>query len=72
LDKKTIEVDVSSLHRLTPTWNCFKYPAILTDDVVGEATSFCRCAGNVKVILKEKKLTAKGIYGIFSGEPSQR
>jgi cobalamin-dependent methionine synthase I len=26
---------------------------------------FCRCAGNVKVILKEKKLTAKGIYGIF-------
>jgi cobalamin-dependent methionine synthase I len=24
---------------------------------------FCRCA-NVKVILKEKKLTAKGIYGI--------
>jgi 5-methyltetrahydrofolate--homocysteine methyltransferase len=27
---------------------------------------FCRCAGNVKVILKEKKLTAKGIYGIFS------
>jgi hypothetical protein len=28
-----------------------------------EATSVLRCAGNVKVILKEKK--AKGIYGIF-------
>jgi hypothetical protein len=33
-----------------------KYPAILTDDVVEEeATSVLRCAGNVKVILKEKK-----------------
>jgi cobalamin-dependent methionine synthase I len=29
---------------------------------------FCRCAGNVKVILKEKKLTAKGIYGIFPNQ----
>jgi 5-methyltetrahydrofolate--homocysteine methyltransferase len=55
------------------TWQLFgKYPAILTDDVGEEATSFCRCAGNVKVILKEKKLTAKGIYGIFSSESSQR
>jgi 5-methyltetrahydrofolate--homocysteine methyltransferase len=42
-----------------------KYPAILTDDVVGKKRlPFCRCAGNVKS-LKEKKLTAKGIYGIF-------
>jgi 5-methyltetrahydrofolate--homocysteine methyltransferase len=49
------------------TWQLFgKYPAILTDDVVGvKRLPFCRCA-NVKVILKEKKLTAKGIYGIFS------
>jgi 5-methyltetrahydrofolate--homocysteine methyltransferase len=67
---KTIEVEV-----LVPyidwthffTWQLFgKYPAILTDDVVGKKRlPFCRCAGNVKVILKEKKLTAKGIYGIF-------
>jgi 5-methyltetrahydrofolate--homocysteine methyltransferase len=38
----------------------------LLDDVVGkEATSVLQMRRNVKVILKEKKLTAKGIYGIF-------
>jgi 5-methyltetrahydrofolate--homocysteine methyltransferase len=43
-----------------------KYPAILSDDVVGEeATSVLDARRNV-IILKEKKLTAKGIYGIFS------
>jgi 5-methyltetrahydrofolate--homocysteine methyltransferase len=48
-----------------------KYPAILTDDVVGkEATSVLQMRRKLKVILKEKKLTAKGIYGIFSSESS--
>jgi len=44
-----------------------KYPAILTDEVVGEqATSvFADAQEMLKVILKEKRLTAKGIYGIF-------
>jgi 5-methyltetrahydrofolate--homocysteine methyltransferase len=59
----------SSLYRLDPifrTWQLFgKYPAILTDDVVGEEATLVLQIGNVKVILKEKKLTAKGIYGIF-------
>ncbi|CAM2834043.1 methionine synthase [Flavobacterium frigoris] len=50
------------------TWELFgKYPAILTDEVVGEqATSvFADANEMLDVILKEKKLTAKGIYGIF-------
>ena len=50
------------------TWELFgKYPAILTDVVVGEqATSvFADAQEMLAVILKEKKLTAKGIYGIF-------
>ncbi|MCV9930626.1 methionine synthase [Flavobacterium sp. LS1R49] len=50
------------------TWELFgKYPAILTDEVVGkEATSvFADAQEMLKVILAEKKLTAKGIYGIF-------
>ncbi|MET3017991.1 methionine synthase [Flavobacterium hydatis] len=50
------------------TWELFgKYPAILTDEVVGkEATSvFADAQAMLKVILAEKKLTAKGIYGIF-------
>ena len=50
------------------TWELFgKYPAILTDEVVGEqATSvFADAQEMLAVILKEKKLTAKGIYGIF-------
>jgi 5-methyltetrahydrofolate--homocysteine methyltransferase len=50
------------------TWELFgKYPAILTDAVVGEqATSVFADAQEMLVtILKEKKLTAKGIYGIF-------
>jgi 5-methyltetrahydrofolate--homocysteine methyltransferase len=71
---KTIEVDLDELVPYidwTPffrTWELFgKYPAILTDEVVGEqATSvFADAQEMLKVILKEKKLSAKGIYGIF-------
>jgi 5-methyltetrahydrofolate--homocysteine methyltransferase len=44
-----------------------KYPAILSDDVVGVRSDFrfADAQEMLKVILKEKKLTAKGIYGIF-------
>jgi 5-methyltetrahydrofolate--homocysteine methyltransferase len=71
---KTIEVDLDVLVPYidwTPffrTWELFgKYPAILTDEVVGEqATSvFADAQEMLEIILKEKKLTAKGIYGIF-------
>jgi len=71
---KAIEVDLAVLVPYidwTPffrTWELFgKYPAILTDEVVGEqATSvFADAQAMLKVILKEKKLQAKGIYGIF-------
>ena len=50
------------------TWELHgKFPAILTDEVVGEqATSvFADAQAMLEVILKEKKLQAKGIYGIF-------
>ncbi|MCV9931450.1 methionine synthase [Flavobacterium sp. LS1R47] len=71
---KVIEVELDVLVPYidwTPffrTWELFgKYPAILTDEVVGEqATSvFADAHEMLKVILAEKKLTAKGIYGIF-------
>jgi 5-methyltetrahydrofolate--homocysteine methyltransferase len=71
---KTIEVDLEVLVPYidwTPffrTWELFgKYPAILTDEVVGEqATSvFADAQEMLAIILKDKKLTAKGIYGIF-------
>ena len=71
---KTIEVDLDVLVPYidwTPffrTWELFgKYPAILTDEVVGEqATSVFEDAQEMlKVILSEKRITAKGIYGIF-------
>ena len=71
---KTIEVDLDVLVPYidwTPffrTWELFgKYPAILKDEVVGEqATSvFADAQEMLKIILKEKKLVAKGIYGIF-------
>ena len=74
IGSKTIEVDLDVLVPYidwTPffrTWELFgKYPAILTDEVVGEqATSvFADAQEMLKVILKEKKFTAKGIYGIF-------
>jgi 5-methyltetrahydrofolate--homocysteine methyltransferase len=49
------------------TWQLFgKYPAILSDDVLwAKKTSVLQMREMLKVILKEKKLTAKGIYGIF-------
>jgi 5-methyltetrahydrofolate--homocysteine methyltransferase len=74
IGSKTIEVDLDVLVPYidwTPffrTWELFgKYPAILTDEVVGEqATSVFEDAQEMlKVILREKKLSAKGIYGIF-------
>ena len=74
IGKKVIEVGLDVLVPYidwTPffrTWELFgKYPAILTDEVVGEqATSvFADAQAMLGVILREKKLTAKGIYGIF-------
>ena len=74
IGEQVIEVDLDILVPYidwTPffrTWELFgKYPAILTDVVVGEqATSVFHDAQEMlKVILKEKKLQAKGIYGIF-------
>ena len=74
IGEQVIEVDLDVLVPYidwTPffrTWELFgKYPAILTDEVVGEqATSvFADAQEMLAVILKEKKLTAKGIYGIF-------
>ncbi|MCF6141670.1 dihydropteroate synthase [Flavobacterium sp. K77] len=74
IGKQIIEVDLETLVPYidwTPffrTWELFgKYPAILTDEVVGEqATSvFADAQAMLKVILEEKKLTAKGVYGIF-------
>jgi 5-methyltetrahydrofolate--homocysteine methyltransferase len=74
IGEQVIEVDLDVLVPYidwTPffrTWELFgKYPAILTDEVVGEqATSvFADAQEMLEVILKEKKLQAKGIYGIF-------
>jgi cobalamin-dependent methionine synthase I len=74
IGEQVIEVDLDVLVPFidwTPffrTWELFgKYPAILTDVVVGEqATSvFADAQEMLAIILKEKKLQAKGIYGIF-------
>ncbi|TRX39006.1 methionine synthase [Flavobacterium restrictum] len=74
IGEQVIEVDLDVLVPYidwTPffrTWELFgKYPAILTDEVVGEqATSvFADAQEMLAVILKEKKLQAKGIFGIF-------
>ena len=71
---KTIEVDLDVLVPYidwTPffrTWELFgKYPAILSDVVVGEqATAVFEDAQKLlDIILSEKRITAKGIYGIF-------
>ncbi|WP_343696597.1 methionine synthase [Flavobacterium sp.] len=71
---QTIEVELDVLVPYidwTPffqTWELYgKYPTILTDEIVGkEATSvFNDAQAMLKVILAEKKLKAKGIYGIF-------
>jgi 5-methyltetrahydrofolate--homocysteine methyltransferase len=74
IGEQVVEVDLDVLVPYidwTPffrTWELFgKYPAILTDEVVGEqATSvFADAQEMLEVILREKKLQAKGIYGIF-------
>ncbi|CAA9199149.1 methionine synthase [Flavobacterium collinsii] len=74
IGEQIVEVDLDVLVPYidwTPffrTWELFgKYPAILTDEVVGkEATSvYADAQAMLKVILEEKKLSAKGIYGIF-------
>ena len=71
---KTIEVDLKDLVDYidwTPffqSWELFgKYPAILTDEVVGEQATavFADAQKMLKQLLEEKWLTAKGIYGIF-------
>ncbi|WP_310555937.1 methionine synthase [Flavobacterium sp.] len=71
---KSIEVDLKDLVDFidwTPffqSWELFgKYPAILTDVIVGEqATSVFEDAQKMlQQLLEEKWLTAKGIYGIF-------
>ncbi len=71
---KTIEVELSELVDFidwTPffsSWELYgKYPAILTDEVVGEqATSlFADAKHMLQQIVDEKWLTAKGILGIF-------
>ena len=74
IGKQIEEVDLETLVPYidwTPffrTWELFgKYPAILTDEVVGEQATlvFADAQAMLKVILEEKKLTAKGVYGIF-------
>jgi 5-methyltetrahydrofolate--homocysteine methyltransferase len=71
---KTVEVELSELIDFidwTPffsSWELFgKYPAILTDEVVGEqATALFADAQNMLTqIVSEKWLIAKGILGIF-------
>jgi 5-methyltetrahydrofolate--homocysteine methyltransferase len=71
---KTIEVAIETLVPYidwTPffrTWELFgKYPAILTDEVVGEQSQavFNDAQAMLALILKEDKFSAKGIYGIF-------
>jgi 5-methyltetrahydrofolate--homocysteine methyltransferase len=74
IGEQVIEVDLDILVPYidwTPffrTWQLFgKYPAILTDEVVGEQAKsvFADAQEMLEIIVKEKKLTAKGIYGIF-------
>ncbi len=71
---KSIEVDLVDLVDFidwTPffqSWELFgKYPAILTDEVVGEQATavFADAQKMLKQLLEEKWLTAKGVFGIF-------
>ena len=71
---KTIEVELSELVGFidwTPFFNSWelygKYPAILTDEVVGEQATnlFADAQEMLQKIVSEKWLTAKGILGIF-------
>jgi 5-methyltetrahydrofolate--homocysteine methyltransferase len=73
LDKKTIEVDLEVLvpyidWTFFRTWQLFgKYPAILSDDVCWRRSDFrfADAQEMLKLFIERKKLTAKGIYGIF-------
>ena len=74
IGSKTVEVELSQLVEYidwTPffqSWELYgKYPAILTDEVVGEqATALFADAQNMlHQIVTEKWFTAKGILGIF-------
>ena len=71
---KTIEVELSELVPFidwTPffsSWELYgKYPAILTDEVVGEQATnlFADAQKMLQQIVSDKWLTAKGILGIF-------
>ena len=71
---KTVEVELSELVDFidwTPffsSWELYgKYPAILTDEVVGEQATalFADAQVMLSQIVSEKWLTAKGILGIF-------
>ncbi len=71
---KTVEVELSELVDFidwTPffsSWELYgKYPAILTDDVVGEQATvlFADAQEMLSQIVSEKWLTAKGIFGVF-------
>ncbi|WP_300567850.1 methionine synthase [Flavobacterium sp.] len=71
---KTIEVELEDLVPYidwTPffgSWELYgKYPAILTDNVVGEQATalFADAQKMLEQLLSEKWLQAKGIYGIF-------
>ena len=71
---KTVDVELSELVDFidwTPffsSWELYgKYPAILTDEVVGEQATalFADAQEMLKQIVSEKWLTAKGILGIF-------
>jgi 5-methyltetrahydrofolate--homocysteine methyltransferase len=43
----------------------WKYPAVLTDNVVGEHFSFLRMPKEMLEVILRKKEIIKGIYGIF-------
>ncbi|MFN4198328.1 MAG: methionine synthase [Flavobacterium sp.] len=71
---KTVEVELSELVDFidwTPffqSWELYgKYPAILTDEVVGEQAThlFADAQNMLEQIVNEKWFTAKGILGIF-------
>jgi 5-methyltetrahydrofolate--homocysteine methyltransferase len=74
IGSKTVEVELSQLVDFidwTPffqSWELFgKYPAILTDEVVGEQATalFVDAQNMLHQIVTEKWFTAKGILGIF-------
>jgi 5-methyltetrahydrofolate--homocysteine methyltransferase len=76
---QTISVELSDLVDFidwTPFFNSWelygKYPAILTDEIVGEQASsvFADAQKMLKQIVNEKWLEARGVYGIFPANSS--